>query len=296
MSQATWDGCKAAFGGEVMYTVDGGVAVIRLNAPERMNTMGSKMNTGVQVALDLAQEDIDVRCVVFTGTGDRAFCAGGNLGSETDGAATGFIGKGPLPSTAVNAVRTLRKGMTSSESLRFMDKVTICAVNGACAGAGFSWACACDLRFASDNSLFRSGFVTAGLSGDFGGTWTLPRIVGPAKARELYLLNKKIRAPEALRIGLVSEVFPAGELMGKVMEYAHQVAAGPPLAIKRIKQNLNDADLLTSFGDALDGEAERHARSAMHPDAAEAGAAFMQKRKPAFKGVGARAPWQFSKV
>lgn len=296
MSQAKWDSCKNLFADEVVYSVDSGVAVVRLNAPQRMNTMGSKMNTGVQVALDLAQEDAAVRCVVFTGTGDRAFCAGGNLGSETDGAATGFIGKGPMPSTAVNAVRTLRMGMSSSESLRFMDKVTICAVNGACAGAGFSWACACDLRFASENALFRSGFVTAGLSGDYGGTWTLPRIVGPAKARELYLLNKKVKAPEALRIGLVSELFKKEELMTKVLEYAHQVAAGPPLAIKRIKQNLNDADRLTSFGDALDGEAERHARSAMHPDAGEAGLAFMQKRKPAFKGVGARAPWQLSKV
>jgi 2-(1,2-epoxy-1,2-dihydrophenyl)acetyl-CoA isomerase len=115
-------------------------------------------------------------------------------------------------------------------------------VNGACAGAGFSWACACDLRFASDKAIFRSGFLTAGLSGDYGGTWTLPRIVGSAKARELYLLNRKISAIEAKSINLVSDVYPIDSFMDEVMAQAKTMAEAPPLALKRIKQNLNDAD------------------------------------------------------
>ena len=105
----------AAFDGEVEYTKEsGGVALIRLNAPDRMNTMSPRMNAGVQVALDMAAEDTDVRCVVLTGTGTRAFCAGGQLGNERDGAATGFLGKAGdlLPPTASAAIRTLRSGST----------------------------------------------------------------------------------------------------------------------------------------------------------------------------------------
>ena len=182
------------FDGEVEYTVNEGVALIRLNAPVRYNTMSQKMVAGVQVALDLAADDSAVRCIVFTGAG-RAFSAGGNLGSADDGAATGFVGKkgDAIPPTNAAAVRKLRFGMSSASAFRNIDKPTIAAVNGACAGAGFSWACSCDLRFCADTAVFRTAFLTAGLSGDFGGSWTLPRIVGPARAREMYLLNRRAR-------------------------------------------------------------------------------------------------------
>mmetsp|Transcript_19900 Transcript_19900/g.63046 ORF Transcript_19900/g.63046 Transcript_19900/m.63046 type:complete len:293 (-) Transcript_19900:86-964(-) len=285
------------FHNAVLYEVKDGIAVIRMNQPEKMNVMSGPINAGVQVALDLASEDHEVRVVVFTGTG-RAFCAGGNLASEKSGASSGFKAKEgqKVPPTVVQAVRNLRTGMASSELLRSMDKPTIAAVNGACAGAGFAWACACDLRFAADSAVFRSAFASAGLSGDYGGTWTLPRIVGPAKARELYFLNKKVTAQEAKAMGLVSDVFPDGEFMDKVMEEAKAMASLPPLAVKRIKQNLLDADRTTSFSEALDAEAERHARTAFHPDAAEAGRAFMQKRAGNFAGVGKRAPWELSKL
>ena len=107
------------FGGEGAYSVTrSGVAVIRLNAPKRMNTMSGKINMGVQVALDMAQDDPNVRVIVLTGTGNRAFCAGGNLDNDSgEGAATGFIGKGGVPFTTASAVRTLRMGMYSSTSL-----------------------------------------------------------------------------------------------------------------------------------------------------------------------------------
>jgi len=201
-----------------------------------------------------------------------------------------------IPATVNAAIRNLRLGMRSSEILKFMDKPTIAAVNGACAGAGFSWACACDLRFAAKSAVFRSAFASAGLSGDYGGSWTLPRIVGPAKAREMYLLNKKVTADEAKTIGLVSDVFADGEFMEKVMQEAKGMADAPPLALKRIKQNLNDADRILSFSEALDLEAERHARSGFHPDAAEAGKAFMEKRPGNFAGTGKRQQWEMSKL
>ena len=265
---------SAVFDNEVQYEVrDDGVAVITLNAPQRLNAIGRMMANGVQHALDLASEDITVRAIVLTASGTRAFCVGGNLASDDDGAATGFKGRpgDAIPPTTAAAIRTLRTGMCSSLSLREMNVPTLAAINGACAGAGLSWACACDLRFSADTALFRTAFLTAGLSGDYGLSWTLPRIVGPARARELFFLNAKVPAAEALRIGLVSAVLPQAELLPRVLEIAAELARAPPLALACIKQNLLQADRPLSFSDTMDGEAERHVRTALHTDAREAG-------------------------
>ncbi len=220
----------------------------------------------------------DVRVVILTGAGSKSFCAGGNLSPDSlEGAANGFKARpdDPLPPTVTGAARALRSGMTTSQLLREMPKPTIAAINGACAGAGLSWACACDLRFAAETSVFRTAFLTAGLSGDYGASWTLPRIVTPAKARELFLLNPKVSAADALAMGLVSAVFKQSEFLPRVLAIANELALAPPLALSRIKANLLDADRELSFCQHLDIEADRHARSAFHPDAAEAGTAFM---------------------
>jgi 2-(1,2-epoxy-1,2-dihydrophenyl)acetyl-CoA isomerase len=164
-----------------------------------------------------------------------------------------------------------------------MPKITIAAINGACAGAGFSWACACDLRIAAEGAKFSTAFMNAGLTGDFGGTWTLPRLVGPAKARELYLLSEVFDSSEALRIGLVSHVTPKEELMSSVMAVSEKLARRAPTALQGIKANLNDS-LRLSFSEALDREAERHQRAAQTKDAIEAARAFIEKREPKFIG------------
>ena len=289
------------FDNEVGVTRDGGVVTITINRPKVMNTMSPGTIAGVMVALEMCADDTSVAVVVFTGAGDRAFCAGGNL--EGGGASSGMRGKvcaDEPPPTVMGAVRSLRHSMISSQLLRDSHFVSICAVNGACAGAGLSWACACDVRIAAENALFRAGFLTAGLGGDFGGTWLLPRIVGSAKARELYLLDPKVKAAEAVQIGLASLIIPLrGEaFQAAVHQMALEMSARPPLALKRIKANLVDADRLT-FSEHLDIEAERHAKSGYHPDAAEAGAAFMEKRAPQFTGAGIlsdRQPWEMSKI
>eukprot|EP00756_Hemistasia_phaeocysticola_P066942 Hpha_TRINITY_DN9602_c0_g1::TRINITY_DN9602_c0_g1_i1::g.184233::m.184233/K15866/paaG; 2-(1,2-epoxy-1,2-dihydrophenyl)acetyl-CoA isomerase len=280
------------YGNEVLCKLEDGVGVITLNAPSRLNTMSMHMNTGVQLALDLAFDDPEVRVLVLTGAG-KAFCAGGDL--KTGGASGGFKGTGKLATVAM-AQRQLRVGMSTSEQLRNMDKPTIAAVPGAAAGAGMSWACACDLRLASEDAIFRTAFLTAGLSGDYGGTWTLPRIVGPAKARELYLMNRKVKAAEAHRIGLVSEVYPRGEFHAAVMKVAKEMAQASPLALKRIKQNLNDADVELNFGAHLTTEADRHARTAFHPDSQEAGKAFVERRPAKFAPVQRQEPWRAAKL
>jgi 2-(1,2-epoxy-1,2-dihydrophenyl)acetyl-CoA isomerase len=232
--------------------------------------------------LSQAASDEAVRAVILTGTG-RAFCAGGDLNAISRGGIGDQGGASSLPGSYERSVTDLRTNMRSSQILREMPKLSIAAVNGACAGAGFSWACAADVRYAARSAVFNTAFMTAGLSGDFGGTWTLPRIVGSAKARELYLLPRKFDAAEALRIGLVSEVLPDDELLDFARDKARQAASYAPLTFAWVKENLNDADRV-GFSEALDGEARRHVRSGMTEDAREAAASFLQKRPPQFKG------------
>jgi 2-(1,2-epoxy-1,2-dihydrophenyl)acetyl-CoA isomerase len=266
---------------DVEYEVADAVATITLNRPESMNTMGGELLPLTNAYLAKAASDDDVRAVVLTGTG-RAFCAGGDLRDMAAGN-RGAPGQSIGPGSVSRAITDLRYHMRSSQLLREMPKITIAAINGACAGAGFSWACACDLRYAAESAVFNSAFLTAGLSGDFGGTWTLPRIVGPAKARELYLMPEKFRADEALRIGLVTAVVPDDEFADFIRDKATRAASFAPLTAASIKANLNDADHV-SFSEALDREADRHIRSGLTEDSREAAKAFLEKRTPTFTG------------
>jgi 2-(1,2-epoxy-1,2-dihydrophenyl)acetyl-CoA isomerase len=262
----------------VRYEVDGPVATVILNRPDHLNIMTTELLDGVLEALERAADDDGTRVVVLTGAG-RAFSAGGDLQAMAAGQAGGVAGG----SSASAGAGVLRRAMRSSQLLRDMPKVTIAAINGACAGAGLAWACACDLRYCADAAVFATAFVSVGLSGDFGGTWTLPRIVGPAKARELYLLSERFGSEEACRIGLVNRSFPGPDLMGAVSEVAGRLAAAPPLALAAVKANLNDS-AWTSFSEHLDLEAERHIRCGLTDDAREAAQAFLEKRTPVFRG------------
>jgi 2-(1,2-epoxy-1,2-dihydrophenyl)acetyl-CoA isomerase len=262
----------------VLYGSEQGVGTITLNRPEKLNTMSDDLLEGALEALERAACDNAVRVVVLTGAG-RAFCAGGDL--EALSGRTGVGSRRDL-SHGENVGR-LRRVMRSSQLLMEMDKVTIAAINGACAGAGLSWACACDLRYGAQSAKFNVAFRNVGLSGDFGGTWTLPRVVGPAKARELYLLSPRFDAAEAERIGLLNKVLPDGQLMAHVRGIAAELVAAPPLALASMKKNLNDS-LHLSFSELLDREAERHVAGTQTEDHVEAATAFLEKRTPSFKG------------
>ncbi len=259
----------------VLYETDGAIATVTLNRPDNMNTMNGELLAAAVDVFERAASDDAIRAVIFTGRG-RAFCAGGDLGG---GAGGGVFDERPVQ----QQVESLRRSMRTSQLLREMPKATIAAINGACAGAGLSWACACDLRYAAESARFNTAFLSAGVSGDFGGTWTLPRIVGPSKARELYMLSERFTAQDAERLGLVARVLPGEELMPAVRRVAEKLAASAPLALRRIKANFNDSERL-SFSEALDLEADRHTRCALTEDATEAADAFMAKREPAFKG------------
>jgi 2-(1,2-epoxy-1,2-dihydrophenyl)acetyl-CoA isomerase len=259
----------------VLYEADGPIATVTLNRPENMNTMNIELLAAAVEILERVASDDAIRAVIFTGNG-RAFCAGGDLGG---GAGGGVFDDRPVQ----QQVESLRRAMRTSQLLHDMPKVTIAAINGACAGAGLSWACACDIRYAAESAKFNTAFLSAGVSGDFGGTWTLPRIVGPAKARELYMLSERFTAEDAARLGLVTRVLPNDELMPAVRDVAERLSKSAPVALQHIKANFNDSERL-SFSEALDREADRHTRCSLMEDATEAANAFMEKREPVFTG------------
>ena len=254
----------------VLYEAQDGFATITLNRPERLNAMTGELLQGALAALERAADDSAIGVVIFTGAG-RGFCAGADLADRATLGTGGF-------STRLGVLRAY---VRTAQLLREMPKVTIAAVNGAAAGAGFAWALATDLRFAAESAKFVSAYVNVGLSGDFGGTWTLPRIVGAAKAREIYLLNETISATEAERIGLVNKTLPDADLLPHARSVAERLLAFSPTAVRNIKANLNDADRI-SFSEALDRDSERHLRAGETDDAREARSAFLEKRRPVF--------------
>ena len=260
----------------VDYERVGAIGTITLNRPDRLNAMTAEFLEDALRAFTAASDDPDTRVVILTGAG-RAFCAGGDL-SQGPGGAVGGSG------STHQQTDGLRRFMRTSQLLHDMPKVTIAAINGACAGAGLSWACAADLRFASEKARFNTAFLGAGLSGDFGGTWLLPRLIGGARAAEKYLLSEPFDAQEAQSIGLVSRLCAPGELMSTVTAVAERLVGSAPIALRYIKENLRDSASI-SFDVALDTEAARHTYCAGTADAAEATDAFLNKRLPTFQGL-----------
>jgi 2-(1,2-epoxy-1,2-dihydrophenyl)acetyl-CoA isomerase len=247
------------------FEIQGAVGILTLNRPERMNAMTNRMVMEVHDALTAIAQLCDVRVLVLTGAG-RGFCPGADLkhfaASESD-------------------VALRPEHFRTPVLLHRMPQVTIAAINGACAGAGFGWACACDLRFAARSANFTSAFLNVASAGDMAGPWTLPRLVGAAKARELYLLPEKFSADEALAIGLVSRVFDDPVFRAEVDAIANRLAAASPHALRTMKRNFIDAEQM-DLETYLQVESERHLQVMAHPDAQEAFRAFVEKRPPRF--------------
>jgi 2-(1,2-epoxy-1,2-dihydrophenyl)acetyl-CoA isomerase len=231
----------------VLVERQGGVAIVTLNRPERLNAIDSELMERLPVVLRELAVDIEVGCVVLTGAG-RGFCAGGDLKSrqsELDAEAALPEAERALRQTPYVLDQRLRERVEASRLLHDMPKPTIAMINGPCAGAGFSMAGACDLRFAGESAVLTSAFTRAGLSGDFGGTWYWSRILGTAKARELWFLSEKIAAADALAQGMVNRVWPDGDLRARTLEVAHALADGPRWAFAYAKRNLNLAEAAT---------------------------------------------------
>lgn len=258
----------------VAVSRDGAIATVRLNRPERMNSMTSGL---LDRLLDVLEEIVvarEVRVVLLTGNG-TAFCAGGDLAAGLDEI------NGPPPVSSQQ--RRLRTFVRASQLLYTMPKVTVAAINGACAGAGLSLALACDLRYAAESARFNSAFLGAGVAGDFGGIWFATRRWGGALTRSLFLLAERFDATEAQRIGLVTGTFPDAELLPAAHKVAEGLAARAPLTLTAMKQNLIDAESM-DLAAYLDAESGRQAFTVATADAAEAAASFVERREPRFQG------------
>jgi len=260
---------------DLLEAVEDGIATLTMNRPERRNALSREMMEGLLAALPRLAADPAVRVVVLTGAGN-AFCAGGDVKAMAE---RGVQGGQALEDRA----RDLRGRMEASRWLHRMAKPTVAAIPGACAGAGLSLALACDLRLAAAGAKITTAFANVGFSGDFGGSWFLTRLVGTAKARELYYTAPVLEAAEAGRIGLVNRVVPPEDLIAETRALARRLADGPPIALGYMKRNLNAAESCT-LEEALDLEAWAHARTGMTEDHKEAARAFAEKRRPVFHG------------
>jgi 2-(1,2-epoxy-1,2-dihydrophenyl)acetyl-CoA isomerase len=258
----------------LLESAEDGVLTLTLNRPDRLNALSWEMCDRLHQALLKAAEDREVGAIVVTGAG-RAFCAGGDVKAMAEAKAG--------QESYEDRVADLRRRMEAARLLHEIPKPTIAMLRGPAAGAGLSLALACDLRIAGEDARLTTAFAKVGLSGDFGGHYFLTRIVGTAKARELYLTSPIVAAREALGLGLVHRVVADDALEAETRSLARSLAAGPRVALGYMKQNLNLAEG-ASLAMVMDAEAMRHTRCSTTDDHREAAAAFVAKRKPVFAG------------
>ncbi len=258
--------------GQLLTTITDGVLVLTINRRERRNALSPEIYVALHEALTSAMQNVDVGAIVLTGSGS-AFSAGGDVARMAGATAEAL--------NFEQKIARLRGRTRISEMLHTMDKPTIAMIRGPAVGAGLSLAMACDMRFADTTARLGTAFLNVGLSGDFGGHYFLPKLVGMAKARELYLTTPILDAQSSLSIGLLNQVVEPDALEPLVMSIARKLANGPRTAIAYMKQNLNQA-LDASLPEVLDAESWRHIRCTETPDHQEATQAYMEKRAPRF--------------
>lgn len=263
---------------ELLATLDAGVVVLTLNRPEARNALSDTLSPALRRMFSRLRDDPAARCVVITGAG-TAFCAGGDV-------------KGMARSRPADEVSRRREDVVAelterqralTGALYALPQPTIAALPGPAAGAGLALALACDLRIAARSAFVTTGFANVGLSGDYGVSFFLPQLVGLAKAREFFLIAERVDAEECERLGIVNRVVPGESLMDEAIALARQLAAGPTVAYRYMKENLDRAcrvDLST----CLAHEAAATVTTAQTEDHREAVRAFVEKRRPEFRG------------
>lgn len=259
--------------GPVSTSQRGGVRTITLQRPEAMNALDLATKQDLLSAVREAAEDNAVRCLVLTGSG-RAFCVGQDLLEHVT----------LMQQDPAQVWSTVRRHYNPViELLATMDKPVLAAVNGVAAGAGAALAFAADLRYVADTAGFNLAFAAVALSCDSGSSWSLPRLVGMAKAKELLLLPRTVPAAEAAELGLVTELVPADELADRVQEVAARLAAGPTLAYGAIRRAVAFS-AGSSLSEALAYEADLMDRTGTTADHQRAVTAFLAKQAPEFLG------------
>jgi 2-(1,2-epoxy-1,2-dihydrophenyl)acetyl-CoA isomerase len=259
----------------LMSSTAGRVLILTLNRPEKLNALTKELHDELLEAVTRASIDKSLGCVVLTGAG-AAFCSGGDLG----GASQGIDAQRPTQEDRADAL--LHHGETA-KLLHCMPKPTIAMINGVAAGAGLALALACDLRVISRTAVLTTSYVKVGLCGDFGMSYFLTQLVGPARARELLFMNRKLDAETALQWGIANRIEDPDGLSAATLGIARQLAEAPAVAIRYMKQNLLRAETQT-LPEVVESEAFGMARCGRTHDAKEAALAFREKRPPKFIG------------
>ncbi|WP_236787787.1 enoyl-CoA hydratase/isomerase family protein [Amycolatopsis sp. GM8] len=259
-----------------LSSIGDGVLCITFRRPGSLNALNFPMVLDLHSVLAEAERETAARAIVLTGEG-RAFCAGFDLNGygDDDRIAAQGTTRGLLTRQSEIAATITR--------LRALKQPVIAAINGACAGAGLSYAAATDIRIAADGAVFCAAYLRAGFTGcDLGSSWLLPRIVGAGRAHELLLTARRFDAAEALRIGLVTDVVPVAELLGKALEIAGQISENPPLSTLLTKEGMWAAVEAPSLASAIELENRQQVLAAMTEDREEAALSFLEKRAPKY--------------
>jgi len=254
----------------ILYEKSEGIATITINRPEKLNAMDQETIQEILSALDDAEKDENIRVVVITGAGDRAFSAGADI--------SGMKGRTPLDSR-----KSSQLGQQPMNRVEDLEKPVIAAINGYALGGGLELAMACDFRIASENARLGQPEINIGLVPGWGGTQRLPRFVGKALAKEMIFTGRMIDAKIAEQHGLVNKVVPAAQLKSAVQELATELLNKPPVAIKVAKQLINNSTE-TNLRIGLTHESEAFGILGSTEDFKEGTTAFLEKRKPKFKG------------
>ena len=262
---------------ELLCEIRDRVAIITLNRPEARNALSDHLTPALRTMIKACGENRRVGALLITGAG-TAFCAGGDvkgMGAHRD--------KHKLAMSFDERVADLQERQRLlTGALVSLRKPTIAALPGAAAGAGLAIAMACDIRIAAESAFVTTGYLRVGLSGDYGMAWLLTRLVGTSRARELMFTGDKVDARRCEAIGLVNRVVPDAELQDEAFAMARTIAAGPTLALRYMKDNLDEA-LAFDFATARDHEAERLIRTSLTADHREAVQAFIEKRTAVFE-------------
>ena len=265
---------------QLLCVIEDGVATVTFNRPEKRNALSDVVTPALREVLLTLETEPAARCLVLTGAG-TAFCAGGDVSSMNDT----WGNDAKTAERPLNAEIRALQDKQRSLSLRLFQhpKPTIAALPGPAAGAGFSIALACDLRIAAESAFVTAAYGRIGLSGDYGGSWFLTQLVGPAHAKEIYYTSRRVGAAECLQLGIVNEVVPDASLQARAREVARSIADGPPIALRYMKENFNRA-VFADLSACLDLEADHLVRSARTADHLNAIQAFLEKKPPKFEG------------
>lgn len=256
----------------ILYKTEGHTGVITLNRPEAKNAFSPEMIHAWRELLEEAKKDDRVRVIVVTGKGDT-FCSGGDIRDMVEGKLRSWDMKNFLWEGVHRIILTLED----------MDKPVIAAINGAAMGAGLDMAIMCDLRICSDRAKLAESYILMGLVPGDGGAFFLPRLVGLAKALELFLTGDVLTPLEALNIGLVNRVVPHDKLLEETMILAEKIGSRPPLAVRMMKRAVYQA-LTSDLRSHLDYISSHISLLSETEDHKEAARAFLEKRKPVFSG------------